>query len=104
VKWNDQRSYRPSHSITLECLWVAWLSRMAWTVLPADLALDGCRQHDPGAPDVLLRAVAVINDFLQALAISRAQMDGDAGAHSAHSHGLRAKGIPPGTLMTASIH
>ena len=69
-----------------------------------DLPLDGCRQHAPRTPDVLLRAVAVINDFLQALAISRAQMDGDAGAHFAHSHGLRAKGIPPGTLMTASIH
>ena len=47
----------------------------------------GRRQHNPGAPDVLLGAVAVIDDRLQALAISRAQIDADASTHPADSHG-----------------
>src|ERR1700674_1822208 len=64
----------------------------------------GRRQHNPGAPDVLLGAVAVIDDRLQALAISRAQIDGDASTHPADSHHAKAMGIPTRTLTSASIH
>src|SRR5207302_8151830 len=64
----------------------------------------GGGQNDPRAPDVRLRAVAVIDDRLQALAIGRAQVDGDAGAHPADSHDPDLRGIPARTLMSASIH
>ena len=64
----------------------------------------GRRQHNPGAPDVLLGAVAVIDDRLQALAISRAQIDGDASTHPADSHDAKAMEIPTRTLTSASIH
>ena len=65
---------------------------------------SGRRQHNPGAPDVLLGVVAVIDDRLQALAISRAQIDGDASTHPADSHDAKAMGIPTRTLTSASIH
>jgi hypothetical protein len=64
----------------------------------------GRRQHNPGAPDVLLGAVAVIDDRLQALAISRAQIDGDVSTQPADSHDAKAMGIPTRTLTWASIH
>ena len=51
-------------------------------------------QNDPGAPDVLLGAVAVIDDRSQALAINRAQVDSDASAHPADSHGRSSLGNP----------
>ncbi|GAB5468590.1 MAG: hypothetical protein Kilf2KO_16200 [Rhodospirillales bacterium] len=43
---------------------------------------------------MLLGAVAVIDDRLQALAIARAQMDGDTSAHHADSHDREATGNP----------
>jgi len=46
----------------------------------------GRGQHDPGAPNMLLQAVAVINDRPQSLTISWAQMDDNASAHPADSH------------------
>src|ERR1700694_1925392 len=51
-----------------------------------------------------LGAVAVIDDRLQALAISRAQIDGDASTHPADSLDAKAMGIPTRTLTSASIH
>ena len=41
---------------------------------------------------------------LQALAISRAPMDGDASTHPADSHDAKAMAIPTRTLASASIH
>ena len=41
---------------------------------------------------------------LQALAISRAQIDGDASTHPADSHDAKAMVIPTRTLTSASIH
>jgi hypothetical protein len=74
-------------------------------------AHDRCRtqpvgrgQHDPGALYVLLGAVAVVNDHLQALAIGRVQVDDDASAHPEDSHTGKLVGIPQRTLMSASIH
>lgn len=64
----------------------------------------GGGQNDPRAPDVLLRAVAVIDHRLQALAIGRAQVDGDAAAHPAAPHDPALRGNPARTLMSASIH
>ena len=58
----------------------------------------GRGQHDPGAPDVLLPTVAVIDDRPQALTIGRAQMDRDAGTHPADSHAEKHLGIPQGLL------
>lgn len=64
----------------------------------------GRGQNNPSSPDVLLRAVAVVDDHQQTLAISRVQMDGDTCAHTRDSHTAKAKGIPLWTLMSASIH
>jgi hypothetical protein len=63
-----------------------------------------CRVAEQAINTVLLGAVAVIDDRLQALAISRAQIDGDASTHPADSHDAKAKGIPTRTLTSASIH
>ena len=59
-------------------------------------------QHDPGAPDMLLRAVAVINDRPQSLTISWAQMDDNTSAHPADSHDA-ARNPNPDSL-SRSIH
>jgi len=76
-----------------------------------------CRAHDRGCsqpigrannnhgpPNMLLRAVAAINDRLQAFTVSRVQLDGHTSSHSLESHVVSAKGIPLRTLMSASIH
>ena len=64
----------------------------------------GRAEHDPRSPDVLLRAVAVIDDRLKAAAIGRAQLDGDACAHHPDSHAATGQGIPNRTHPSASIH
>jgi hypothetical protein len=58
-----------------------------------------------GGPDEGLWLLVVVgDDRLQALAISRAQIDGDASTHPADSHDAKAMGIPTRTLTSASIH
>ena len=80
-----------------------WLTPAARMIVAVP-SPSGRRQHDPRAPDVLLRAVAVIDDRLQALAIGRGQVDGDASTHPQDSHDAKAMGIPTRTLTSASIH
>jgi hypothetical protein len=64
----------------------------------------GARQDDPGSPDVFLRAVAVVDDRLNALAVSRIEVDSDASTHPSDSHDAARQGIPNRTLPSASIH
>ena len=64
----------------------------------------GRAHHDHGSPNMFLGTVAVVNDCLQALAVSRAKLEVDASSHSLESHASDPKGIPLRTLMSASIH
>lgn len=56
---------------------------------PHDLgrpATIGGGQHDPGSPNVLLRAVPIRHDRLEAIAIRRACIEGGTGAHPRDSY------------------
>ena len=64
----------------------------------------GSGQDDPGSPDMLLRAVAVIDDRQQALAIGWLQVNDNTCAHAEDSHNKDPMGIPQRTLMSASFH
>jgi hypothetical protein len=64
----------------------------------------GRRQHYPRPPNVLLRAIAIIDDCLKALAIPRMKMNGDTCAHSPDSHVRYAFRIQNRTLLSASFH
>ena len=63
----------------------------------------GRPQHNPGGPNMLLQAVAIIDDRLQALTIGWAQADGDASMHPEDAHNTTSWGIPVRTLMSRSI-
>src|SRR5882724_8798390 len=54
----------------------------------------GGQKHDPGAPDVLLRAVPIRHDRVQADAGGGAYVYGDACSHPPDSHRLKPAGIP----------
>jgi len=64
----------------------------------------GGEQHDPAAPDVLLRSVAVRDDRLEAGSVVGADGKADPGAHPADSHDRIRAGILSGTLMSDFIH
>jgi hypothetical protein len=64
----------------------------------------GGPQNDPGTPDVLLGAVAIIEDRPKALAINRAEVDGDACTHHTTLHNQLNVEIQKWTLMSVSIH
>jgi len=64
----------------------------------------GRQHHDPGAPDVLLRAVAIPDDRLQARPIRRRDIDGDPLAHAAQSHKLYHDKTVIWTLPSGPIH
>jgi hypothetical protein len=54
----------------------------------------GGGQHDPGAPDVLLRAVAVRHDGFEPVMLSGGYFDNEPGAHRTNSH-REPQGNPP---------
>ncbi|AWM29807.1 hypothetical protein AOX55_00004371 (plasmid) [Sinorhizobium fredii CCBAU 25509] len=58
----------------------------------------GTQQDDLGAPDVLLRRIAITDEGSQALAIGRRNGEGYSCAHAPHSHTHSPKGIPYGLL------
>ena len=64
----------------------------------------GGQQHDPGAPDVLLRAVAVGRDGDKTLAVSGREIDGDICAHAPESHVKPSRGNPKRILQSDFIH
>lgn len=64
----------------------------------------GGKKHDPRAPDMLLRRVAIGDDGLQTLAIGGRDRDGYPTAHDADSHAPPPKGIPGGTLSCQLNH
>ena len=64
----------------------------------------GRGEHDRGAPDVLLRAVAVRHDGFQPVAVRGGHVDDDPGAHRPDSHAITATGIPCRTFPSPSDH
>ena len=64
----------------------------------------GAQQDDLGAPDVLLRRVAVLDQRPQAAAIGRRNGEGYSCAHAPDSHAHRQKGIPSRTPMSGGNH
>lgn len=64
----------------------------------------GGQQHDPGAPDVLLRAVAVADDGEQSLTVDGGDVQADPGAHAPDSHAAPRRGNPFRILMSGFIH
>jgi hypothetical protein len=67
------------------------------------LAVDG-QNNDPRAPHVLLRAVAISDDRLQAYPIRRRNGDGNSFAHSRQSHETKSSETPFRTLPLGVIH
>jgi hypothetical protein len=64
----------------------------------------GGGQHDPGAPDVLLRAIAVRNNGFQPLTVRGGHFDDDPGAHPKSSHAKPPMGIRFRTRPSHSMH
>lgn len=64
----------------------------------------GGEQHDPAAPDVLLRAVAIRDDRLETGLIGGVDGKVDPGAHPSESHGRDRRGIPSRIQMSDFIH
>jgi hypothetical protein len=62
------------------------------------------QQHDPAAPHVFLRAVAIRGDGIETSPIRRIQVDGDPGMHRADSHDRERTGIRIPTLPSGFIH
>ena len=62
------------------------------------------QQDNPGAPDVLLRAIAIPCDRLQSHPISRCDRDGYSLPHCAHSHKTTPRRILFGRLLLGAIH
>ena len=63
----------------------------------------GAQQDDLGAPDALLRRIAVFDDSHQSLAIGWRNGEGYSCAHAPDSHSLSPKGIPSRTLMLGYV-
>ncbi len=61
-------------------------------------------QHNPGALDMLLRAVAVADDGEQPLTVAGGDMQADPGAHAPDSHAAPRRGNPFRTLPSGFIH
>jgi hypothetical protein len=64
----------------------------------------GCRQHDRGTPDMLLRAVAVRDDGSKPVTVRGGHFNGNPGAHAPDSHAVIATGISKRALPSPSIH
>jgi len=64
----------------------------------------GAQQHDPGAPDMLLRRVAIRDQRLKPLPVRLAEGDGYVLAHAPDSHAPMSRGIPSRTHPCRSIH
>jgi hypothetical protein len=64
----------------------------------------GGGQHDPGAPDVFLGAIAVRHNGFEAIAFSSAYFDDNPGAHPQDSHAKPPTGIHIRTQPSRSIH
>ena len=64
----------------------------------------GRQQHDPGTPDMLLWAVAVVDDGEQALTVAGSDMQADPGAHAPDSHVAPRRGNPFRILPSGFIH
>lgn len=74
--------------------------------LPHDLDGTGAvsaQQDDLGAPDVLLRRIAIFDDSHQSLAIGRRNGEGYSCTHAPDSHALSPKRIPHRALMLGYI-
>jgi hypothetical protein len=64
----------------------------------------GDGQHDPGTPDMLLRAVAVCHDGFEPTTFSSGDFNDDPGAHRTDSHARPPTGIHIRTPPSHSIH
>jgi hypothetical protein len=64
----------------------------------------GGGQHYPGAPEMLLRAVAVRYDGRELVTLSGSYFDDNSGAHSSDSQAETPKGIDFRTQLSCSIH
>ena len=64
----------------------------------------GAQQDDPRPPYVLLRAVAIPDDRLQAPPIRRRNLDADPLAHVPKSHSRRRRTTTIWTLLLGTIH
>ncbi len=64
----------------------------------------GRRQHDPGAPYVLLGAVPVSQDRAETAAIEGAHVNADSCSHPVDSHCRKPAGIPLGTQVSDFDH
>ncbi len=63
----------------------------------------GCQQHDPGAPNVLLQTVAVLNNGAQPFPVAGGDMQADPGVHTPHSHIAPRRGKPFRTLPSGFV-
>ena len=64
----------------------------------------GGEQHDPGAPNMLLRRIAVADQSLKTAPVGGRNGDGDASTHAADSHTPIHPGIPNGIHSSDFIH
>lgn len=65
---------------------------------------SGGGQHDPGPPDMLLRAVAVCHDGFEPITFGGRHFNDNPGAHPQDSHSTPPTGIPFRTPPSHSIH
>ena len=75
--------------------------------LPHDLGRPvplGRQQHDPGAPDVLLRTVAVGRDGGKPLTIRGSDIDDGSGAHAPNSHVAPSRENPKRICPSDFVH
>ena len=62
------------------------------------------QQNDLGAPDMLMRGVAIPCERRQTAAVTRLESDGNSGSQATNSHATSAEGIPPRIQMLDLIH
>ena len=62
------------------------------------------QQNDLGAPDMLMRGVAIPRERRQTAAVTGLESDGNSGSHAPDSHATSAEGIPPRIQMLDLIH
>ena len=112
AEWRDARraglvAQQAIHAGVHEPLLPAPDGGLCHTCLAHDLgravALGG-QQHDPGAPDMLLRAVPVVDDGKQPLSVAGGDLQADPGAHAPDSHAAPRWGSPFRILPSRFIH
>jgi len=62
------------------------------------------QQNDLGAPEMLMRGVAIPRERRQTAAVTGLESDGNSGSHAPDSHATSAEGIPPRIQMLDLIH